>query len=355
MQLKPNTKIASLISRLTGKARYTPELELSKDSFVFSAFRLLESVIGRQTGVRRESLVRAFEDEEGNFVVERKFFTLEAFLCYAESVVRTYASKAFEPRPEFGFLPQPVFLTLVILGMKVSLSGDANGMIAPLIGMAIARDNYSGAFLGGSTNSHTISHTVSGSNRLLLIGSYAGTNGTTVSSMTYAGNGTTYIDRGKYNANSSWVYVHYQTAPATGANNVVVSFNQNCYKGTVAASYSGVDQTTPINASGNTSTTNTNNLTKSLTSTVDNCWGVAFMEGSNCDPALITVNNLLSFEMAEQGDGVYAADTNGSVGSAGSKTMGWTQSTGSNLNGMVAVLIAPAAASQNSAFLQFMA
>ena len=105
----------------------------------------------------------------------------------------------------------------------------------------------------------TVSHTVvSNTNGILVVGgnmldtTYPFP---TVSTMTYAGQSMTFIARLKQ-PNDATARVSselwYIKAPATGANNIVITFSASV-RGVVAGgmSYTGVDQTTPLGTPAN--------------------------------------------------------------------------------------------------------
>jgi len=107
----------------------------------------------------------------------------------------------------------------------------------------------------GSGTSATIAHTTAGTNRLLVVGvttaGAAGTNpsGVTYNSVVMTNAGTT--DDGAGTGVSLW----YLVAPATGANNVVVTFSGSPSYTVGIESFTGVHQSTPVG--GSTSATGT--------------------------------------------------------------------------------------------------
>lgn len=114
--------------------------------------------------------------------------------------------------------------------------------------MAVAHDADSNANSGAATvASLTWAHTVTGSNTLLVCGLTWIGSSTTMSTITHAGNnpiGTTGIfsSIGTIYNSQIWWWV----APTTGANNIIAtpSAVSSIYGG--AASFTGVDQTTPV-------------------------------------------------------------------------------------------------------------
>lgn len=139
--------------------------------------------------------------------------------------------------------------------------------------MAIGFDN-STTYAGVSAASHTFSHTVSGSDRLLVVNVYYSSSTATTVTVTYNGVSATKV--GLSSQNSSRVETFYLIAPATGANDVVVTFSPSKSCDVIVASYTGCDQSTQPDTSGDvkTSTPNTTH-TATLTPTVVDCWLVA--------------------------------------------------------------------------------
>lgn len=91
----------------------------------------------------------------------------------------------------------------------------------------------------------TFAHTCSGLNRVLIVGISQGSN-TSVTSVTYAGTAMTSLGVPANNGNKAVVSMYYLAAPATGANNVVVTWTGNVNAIVGSVSFTGVDQTTPV-------------------------------------------------------------------------------------------------------------
>ena len=100
----------------------------------------------------------------------------------------------------------------------------------------------------GSAASFTFAHTVSGANRLLIVGVTIRTDvGQTVTSITYSGAALTFVRADTF-AGSVRSELWYRIAPATGSNNVVVTLSASAKAATGAISLTGVDQTAPLDA-----------------------------------------------------------------------------------------------------------
>lgn len=147
--------------------------------------------------------------------------------------------------------------------------------------MAIAFDATSYSQANGT--SLTVSHTCTGSNRILITGYYNNSGSSDpVTAMTYAGVAMTKIVG---SAGSSGIYraLYYLIAPATGANDLVVTTSGTVTSGLISASYTGVSQAGQPDASGTSivDTSVTNPVSKSITTVADNCWIVGFYKNDS--------------------------------------------------------------------------
>lgn len=136
--------------------------------------------------------------------------------------------------------------------------------------MAIAFDAITNASFGGSaTTSKTFSHTCTGSDRLLFVNVHTDSN--VVTGVTYAGVAMTKIyGQATDYYNTVWALV----APATGANNVVISCSSSVNIIPMAVSYTGCDQNLPtVFATG---TDASSPQTVNATTLSDNSWLMGF-------------------------------------------------------------------------------
>jgi len=121
-------------------------------------------------------------------------------------------------------------------------------------GGAIAFDAFSDEQSGPSAvPSLTFPHTVGagGTNRILVVAASffdAATPMVTVSSITYAGQSLTMLAEKTNATNRIRSEMWYRIAPATGANNIVVTFSENAKALAAGRSYTNVHQTTPFGA-----------------------------------------------------------------------------------------------------------
>lgn len=156
--------------------------------------------------------------------------------------------------------------------------------------MAIAYDNSSEKVEGGSVSSTTLSHTVgTGSARYLVVGTvFRGGANLVATAVTYNGVAMTKIGSDRTNAGACNSNIWGLVNPASGTNDVVVT-----YSGTgntmlvVASSYTGVHQTNPVD--NNTGTTGTGTtFTASLTPVAGNCWSVTNVGSDAKTPTFVS-------------------------------------------------------------------
>lgn len=131
--------------------------------------------------------------------------------------------------------------------------------------MAIAFDAKS--TVGFDSSSQTLSHTCSGADRLLVVAIVI--DGTeTVTAITYAGVSMTQlvtVAPGNFR-----IYLFYLLAPATGANNISVTLSGNQDVGIMAASYTGVAQSSPTDGTASGADDNTDPFGRSITTSQAN-------------------------------------------------------------------------------------
>lgn len=168
--------------------------------------------------------------------------------------------------------------------------------------MAIAFDNAAYLGIGTGVSSFSASYTTSGSDRILHVGVFVTGNGGSdvLTSATYAGVSLTRINTQVVNFEN--IYLYELVAPASGANNVVISFSAPI-GGIVIAdaiSHTGAAQSTQPDAQ-NTGTATGTSLSTSVTTTADNCWMIMYARSSVSDqtPAAGTtfrsgINNTLA-------------------------------------------------------------
>lgn len=115
--------------------------------------------------------------------------------------------------------------------------------------MALAFDAVS--FTSGSgSSSVTLSHTCSGSDRILIVNAGVHGNARTVTDITYNGVAMTYSTEQVNGSALAKVYQYYLIAPATGTHDIVVTYSGNADYSVGGISLTGADQTSPKGAVG---------------------------------------------------------------------------------------------------------
>lgn len=146
--------------------------------------------------------------------------------------------------------------------------------------MAIAFDAASAQSQDASVTS-TFAHTCSGSDRYLIVGVMVGA-GNTVTGVTYNGVAMTQINT-QISGGTTFdnFYLFGLVAPATGANNIVITASASTFIYGGGLSYTGVDQANSVDVSTTATSTVVGAITTSLTTTIDNVWLVAFVGMGN--------------------------------------------------------------------------
>lgn len=193
--------------------------------------------------------------------------------------------------------------------------------------MAIAFDAVSTGMNATDPTSLTWSHTCSGSDRVLIVGTStesdsSGHTAQTVSGITYAGVALSHIRSDYITDNGTELW--YLIAPATGANNIVVTMTA-VVDGLFGAglSFTGVDQTNPIDNNAGTTTTGTS-ISQALTTNVANAMIVNIMQHYNSSAVLTPdADQTQRFNTPTTGDNDQAGGTR-LVTTATSYTTSWT-------------------------------
>lgn len=144
--------------------------------------------------------------------------------------------------------------------------------------MAIAFDTFSSG-KSNSTSSLVVSHTITGSDTILVVQTMC--NGAFTTGVTYNGTSMTLLLQDKNGGGGgSGTGVYYLLNPSTGTNNIVASLSTNFIVCT-AVSYTGVSQISFPNTSSKEDfpADNGANQTNTITPGVDDCWviGGAFV------------------------------------------------------------------------------
>lgn len=201
--------------------------------------------------------------------------------------------------------------------------------------MAIALDTSTyGSFVNPGT-SLTWSHTVTGSNPVLLIGAIGDGTFDDLTSIAFNGVTSAIVQKGQGTADR-WMYLYVLAAPATGAHNIVITGGNHYWTG-FATSYTGVDQSTPIDSSAVVTTAGATSITTSTTVVASNCWlaGGGRSAGANVTAGTGTTNRAQETDF--HSGGMY--DSNGTVGT-GSQSLQITW-TGSSPGTFIVASLAP--------------
>lgn len=168
------------------------------------------------------------------------------------------------------------------------------------------------------------------------IGNGVGANTFTQPTVTYNGVGMTFVTSLLSNTSVGVQWVFRLVAPASGANNVVVtqSGTPAQFLASYAISYTGVHQTAPVDQTATDASGTT--LTGTATTTVSNDWGVLFAESQ----ADITVGTGTTTRIDSTGPDNYVGDSNGPL-NIGSNSMTVTQ--GTDTGGAIVIYFSPSA------------
>lgn len=203
--------------------------------------------------------------------------------------------------------------------------------------MAIAFD---AATNGGNTPASllTFAHTCSGLDRILFIPVGMGSaGGDVVTGVTYAGAAMTLVDKLNVDGAGTFLYLFVLMAPASGANNVVVSQSSAVSMYGLASSYTGASQTGQPSGSVGKPTTTGTTLAGSTTTVGDNSWPVLagqLFSGVISAGADTTSRVIGNYEF------LMLADRSAPVTPAGSSTLN-ISSTASGVMGMIVTSFAP--------------
>lgn len=213
--------------------------------------------------------------------------------------------------------------------------------------MAIAFDASSTATTGSYSTSMSWSHTCTGTGTtgVLMVSVMElgdGVAPSVVTGITYNGVALTKVNSAVQGTVQAELW--YLKAPATGAHTIAVTFGgtNNGWQHGVAGSYTGVDQTTPIEAN-NTGTGGTTSVSSSVTTLTNGAWVVdAFGKydtaGTPSPGASQTQRARASG--GSSGWGVWVGQSSQSQATAGSTTNSWSW-TGSKDSALVVASLKP--------------
>jgi hypothetical protein len=211
--------------------------------------------------------------------------------------------------------------------------------------MAIAFDATS-AFDSASSTSHTHAHTCTGSDRFLavmIVGDTGGGNDD-ITGVTYNSVAMTLADKIVDAGIARYVYLYTLIAPATGANNVVVSATNSHFLGVIGASYTGVSQTGQPEVTSKTySEADADGvLAHTITPTTANSW-VILGAGGYAGGPLPQASTGSTLRVVDTSFGLIGLFDSNAALAASSQSLTWTYGGGSSGDmGSILIAIAPA-------------
>lgn len=185
---------------------------------------------------------------------------------------------------------------------------------------------------GGNTTatSLTFSHTVTNAhaNLYLVVGVVGDlTSGADdITTVKYAGVSMTQIAKVTTGGSARNIYLYNLIAPATGANNVVISFTGSHYIAGISASYYNVGQNSQPDVS-TTGFVNSGTFSLSVTTTIDNDWTLLFAKPDGGAPTA-SVGTQRVVQSSGTNSNATFSDSNAVVHPAGSSTLTDTSTSG---------------------------
>ena len=337
-----------ILAFLTQHPRYLPEIEWSSNSWTHNIFRVYEMIFWRRYGIKAE--MSSYIKKDGTVIYAVHSF--ESACAFVEMYIRKFLSS-------FKLAPFRIYVPMLQTPQGMSV------FASPYL-FSVAFDaavNTGGTWWNSAQTTITLSHTCTGSNRLLIGGvvvyNAAGVAIRRADTATYNSVSMTkerFIDGVTDGAaagteTSLWRLV----APATGANSISVALSvSNIYQEISASSYTGVNQTTPIDSSNTGQSASSGNsavtsISLSTTVVAASCWLVGYVWSRGSAPAVVSGTTQRT---ANASAFSTVGDSNGTVGT-GSQTLSWTTSSGAWPGGVI-VSIAPVLVNINTGFFQFM-
>lgn len=207
--------------------------------------------------------------------------------------------------------------------------------------MAIAYDAYSGVSATTGT-SLTFSHTCTGSDRILFVMGHDQSGASSlVTGVTYNGVAMTQIGSGVRVPGDRYLTMWYLIAPATGANNVVVSASGSTGLRFSAISYTGAKQSGQPDANTTNTGSSVSSITTTVTTVANNCWMLMFSKDSD-GTGTYTTSTGGQMRLASDAGGHAVVDSNAALTPAGSKSQTISRSGSVNI-GAIGASFAPVA------------
>lgn len=319
-----------VLVKLTGHGRYLPKIEWSNNSWVHNIFRVYEVIFWRKTGIRAEAATWLLDDK----TVKVELYTFEAVCAHFETLIRNFFNIKW--------------LDITVTQLQLALPVNSPQIRVPWISFAIALDvaNASG---DNSSSPFTFSHTSTGSNRFMHVGTrnWGGDQPqvTAVSYNSVAATEAIAITRTGQNFNESSIW--FLGGPASGANTVSVTATLGQFGHGIAGcvTYTGAQSTNTADATGTASTATSGAFTATVTTVAANCWvaAAAFNDTDGSNQATLSSPTHTSRWNTQVPNEVGAGqDTNGAVAAGTGVNIGWTKNL-SSAAGICGASFAPAA------------
>lgn len=211
--------------------------------------------------------------------------------------------------------------------------------------------NFVSTSNGGATGtSTTVSHTIaSGSNRLLITAVECQA-ADDVTGVTFNGTSMTQYVKLATTVASYYNYIYYLVAPTVTTANIVSTTGSSRTTILLSCNYTGVDQTTPLEANSAGTATSTN-PTRSVTTLTNNAWLFGTIRVNAAIPSGTGANTTYRNNWASDG-GFRISDSNSDQTPTGSYAQNWTSGT-NQLYAMIVVSIKPASTNNGAGFLAF--
>lgn len=311
---------------------------------VHKLFRLKEKIFGEQAEIRCESRTHYFKDKNGLITITREFYTWEALLMYWEHLAVSGIENWFETLEDFlSFRWLRVRVLIPIVSSEYDIR--TQNYLFAIAFDAVSQDNVA----GGQSSPNTLSHTCAGSNRALVLnvwlgGSSVSTAYTSIAATFNSDAMTLAQDKSGASDNVRRGATFYMAAPdATTADISFTWSGSGAEMGMTGLSYSGVDQSTPLNTSANKSQTpGGSSVSLEVTTSVDNCMLIDNLILRH-DPASRTAGT----GQTERNNNSNHCSSDELVTTAGAYTQSWSYTNVASGNELVYIVIAlaPAAAS----------
>mgnify|MGYP001597421519 CR=1 FL=1 len=287
--------LPKLMAILTRFPRYLPEIKWSDTSWTHNIFRVYEKIFWRRAGIRIEVTSGIRDGVQYQYA-----HTFEAGCAILETKIREALS--------WRLAPFRVYIPVLYTPQGIPIPAS------PYL-FAIAVDTQTTGGQTTTANSLTWSHTCTGSDLNLIIGLTNGANDTT--GVTYAAAAATQDAHSAIPAGTEGADIWRKTAPATGANNVVLSRTGTTSRMTgVAASYTGSKQTGQPDAATTNTATSVTSITTSVTVVATNSWLVGSYD-NNAEVPTAGANTTIR-QAGSDASGL--ADSNAAV-AAGSRSL----------------------------------